>query len=58
MSLLYYGEVLCFFTLRPSDLITNLTYVLMDNFCPCLLVYLREKTEQSGNSNLYKICID
>ena len=25
-----------FFTLRPSDLITTLTYVLMDNFCPCL----------------------
>ena len=24
------------FTLRPSDLITTLTYVLMDNFCPCL----------------------
>jgi hypothetical protein len=24
-----------FFTLRPSDLITTLTYVLMDNFCPC-----------------------
>ena len=23
------------FTLRPSDLITTLTYVLMDNFCPC-----------------------
>ena len=35
-SLLYYGEVLWFFfTLRPSDLITILTYVLMDNFCPC-----------------------
>ena len=23
-------------TLRPSGLITTLTYVLMDNFCPCL----------------------
>ena len=23
-------------TLRHSDLITTLTYVLMDNFCPCL----------------------
>ena len=23
------------FTLRPSDLITTLTYVLMDNFYPC-----------------------
>ena len=23
-----------FFTLRPSDLIMILTYVLMDNFCP------------------------
>ena len=30
-----YGEVIEFFTLRPSDLITTLTYVLMDNFCPC-----------------------
>ena len=25
-----------FFTFRPSDLITTLTYVLMDNCCPCL----------------------
>ena len=24
-----------FFSLRPTDLITTLTYVLMDNFCPC-----------------------
>ena len=24
-------------TLKPSDLITVLTYVFMDNFCPCLL---------------------
>ena len=29
MSLLCYGEVLWFFTLRPSDLITTLTYVLI-----------------------------
>ena len=33
----YVMEKFCdFFTLRPSDLITTLTYVLMDNFCPCL----------------------
>ena len=25
-----------FFTFRPSELITTLTYVLMDYFCPCL----------------------
>ena len=25
-----------------SELITTLTYVLMDNFCPCFLVYFRE----------------
>ena len=24
------------FTLGPSDLITTLTYVLLDNFCSCL----------------------
>ena len=24
-----------YFTLRPSDLNTILTYILMDNFCPC-----------------------
>ena len=24
-----------FFSLRPSDLTTILTYILMDNFCPC-----------------------
>ena len=27
-----------FTTLRPSDLITTLTYVLMDNFYPCFSV--------------------
>ena len=26
-----------FFTFRPYDLNTILTYVLMDNFCPCFL---------------------
>ena len=26
-----------FFTLRTSDRITNLTYVLMDDFCPCFI---------------------
>ena len=29
------------FTLRPSDLNPTLTYVLMDNFCPCFI----EETE-------------
>ena len=33
----YVMEKFCdFFTLRPSDFITTLTYVHMDNFCPCL----------------------
>ena len=27
-----------FSTLRPFDLITTLTYVLMYNFCPCSIV--------------------
>ena len=27
-----------FFTLRPFDLNTILTYVLMDNFCPCFVL--------------------
>ena len=32
----YVMEKFCdVFTLRPSDLITILTYVLMNNFCPC-----------------------
>ena len=26
-----------FFYLRPSNLITTLTYILMSNFCPCFL---------------------
>ena len=30
-----YEELPRFFTFRPSHLITTLTYVLMDNFCPC-----------------------
>ena len=28
-------EIRDFFALRPSVLNTTLTYVLMDNFCPC-----------------------
>ena len=36
---LYVMEKFCdFFTLRAFDLNTILTYVLMDNFCPCLNV--------------------
>ena len=32
----YVMEKFCdLFTFRPSDLITTLTYVLMDKFCPC-----------------------
>ena len=34
----YVMEKFCvFFTLRPSNLNTTLTYVLIDNFCPCLI---------------------
>ena len=41
MSLLCYGEVLLFFsTLRPSNLITTLTYILMENFCPCIYTFV------------------
>ena len=37
----YVMEKFCdFITLRPSDLITALTYVLLDNFCPCFKVPL------------------
>ena len=33
----YVKENFCdLFTLRPSDLITTLTYFIMHNFCPCL----------------------
>ena len=38
---LYVMEKLCdFLTLRPSDIISTLTYVLMDNFCPCFVYNL------------------
>ena len=37
MSLLCYVNF-CIFL--PSDLIINLTYVVMDNFCPCFLISL------------------
>ena len=34
----YIMEKFCdFFTLRPSDLFTNFTYIFMHNFCPCFL---------------------
>ena len=39
MSLLCYVKF-CIFTLRSSDLIITLTYVVIDNFCPCFLISL------------------
>ena len=37
----YVMEKFCdFFALRLYDLITTLTYELMDNFCPCFLLSL------------------
>ena len=41
MLLLCYGEVLWFFLLKPCDLMTTLTYVLMDNFCPCFFSFCK-----------------
>ena len=34
-ELLFYGEILWFFYLRLFDINTTLSYVLMNNFCPC-----------------------
>ena len=31
------------FFFKPSDLITTLTYVLINNFCPCFYAYMIEK---------------
>ena len=73
MSHLYYGEVLKLFTLRPSDLITTLTYVLRNNFVfsrkECLLtttlvilfpLYLPflKKREKEKDNELVKIVIN
>ena len=46
MSLHIMKKFCDFFTLRPSDLITNLTYVLLDNSCPCLLLNLKLKNRE------------
>ena len=51
MSLLCYGEVCDFFTFRPSDLITTLTYVLnygqlLSLFVFILAPYLFPKKDQ------------
>ena len=52
MSLLCYG--FCdFFTLRPSDLITTLTYFLMDNICPCLNYILLRYDVRDKKFNWY-----
>ena len=37
MSFYFMKKFSDFFNLRPSDLITTLADVLMDNFCPCFL---------------------
>ena len=36
------------FTLRPSDLITTFTYVLMDNFCPYFFFILIKTFKLNG----------
>ena len=37
VTFMVWRSFVIFFTLlRPSDLIVTLTYVLMDNICPCL----------------------
>ena len=48
-----HGEVLWFFTLRPSDMITTLTYVFIDNFYPCFL-YTRKLQHQDITPFLLK----
>ena len=41
-----------FFTLRPSDLITTLTYVLVDNFCPCFIIELELELEKEASESV------
>ena len=52
MTLLCYGEVLLFFTLRLSDLISTLTYVLMDNFCPCFILLFASILSNRDQTNI------
>ena len=49
MSLLCHEEVLWFFTLRPFDLITKSTYVLLDNFSPCFIYRLQNFVSSISN---------
>ena len=42
----YVMEKFCdFFTLSPSDLVTTLAYLLMDNFFPCFIYVLNYFTD-------------
>ena len=40
MSLFLLWGSFVIFTLEPFDLVKTLTYVLIDNFCPCFPQYL------------------
>ena len=44
-----------FFTLRPFDLITTLTYVLMDNCCPCFLRDQEQVLKKSKSINSLRL---
>ena len=35
VTFMLWRSFVIFFTLRPANRITTLTYVIMDNFCPC-----------------------
>ena len=48
--------VIFFFTFRPSDLFTTLTYVLMDNFCPCFLFNNIGISKVQFQFTLLKVC--
>ena len=45
-----------FFTLKPSDLITTFTYVLMDIFCPCFkMMDLNEELLESDSDQIAEL---
>ena len=55
VTFMLWRSFVIFFTLRPFELITTLTYVLMDNCCPCFLRDQEQVLKKSKSINSLRL---
>ena len=57
ITLMLWRSIVVCFTLRHSDLITTLTYILIDKFCPCLIRALPNNESEILRKSIHIIWI-